>query len=89
MDGFRVAGVGVADDAQAGVAGEDALEAAIHFVGAIGDHDHSGVLRVADADAAAVVDGHPDAPAAVLTRALSRGQSAMASVPSRMPSVSR
>ena len=58
-DGGIVAGVGVADDAEAGVGGEDAFEAAVHFGGAIGDHDHAGVLRVADADATAIVDADP------------------------------
>jgi hypothetical protein len=69
--------------------GEHALQAAIHLIRAVGHHHHAGVLRVADAHAAAVVDADPLAPAAVFTSALSSGQSAMASEPSRMPSVSR
>src|ERR1035438_6087368 len=39
-DGLGIAGVGVADYAEAGVAGQDAFQAAIHFFRAIGDHDH-------------------------------------------------
>src|SRR4051794_21260758 len=58
-DGFRVAGVGMADYAQAGVAGEDSLQAAIHFVGSVGDYDHSSVLRITDAYTSAVMDAHP------------------------------
>src|SRR4051812_5127654 len=57
--GFVVAGVDVAHDAEGGVALEDALEAAGGFGRAVGDDDLAGVKRVADADAAAVVEGNP------------------------------
>src|SRR5438067_2201859 len=55
VDRFGVAGVDVAQHAHPGIGGEDALESALRLVGAVGDHHHAGVLRVADADAAAVV----------------------------------
>ena len=87
--GFVVAGVHVAGDADAGIVGQHALDALRHVVGAVGDGDLSGVLRVADAYASAVVDRNPRAPLAVLSSALSSGQSAMASLPSFMDSVSR
>ena len=54
-----VAGVEVAHDAHAGVGREHALEALRRLVGAVGDDDHAGVDRVADPDAAAVVDADP------------------------------
>src|ERR1035438_6301906 len=56
---LRIAGVGVADHAQAGVAGEDSFQPAIHLRGAVGHHYHARVLRVTDADAAAVVYADP------------------------------
>ena len=59
LDGAVVAGVGVADDAGAGVGGQHPLELLGGEVGAVGDGDHPGVDRAADADAAAVVDRHP------------------------------
>src|ERR1035437_8825421 len=58
-DGLGIAGIGVANYAQAGVAGEDPFQAAIHLCRAVGHHDHAGMLRVADADAAAIVDAYP------------------------------
>ena len=72
-----------------GIAGQHALEACRGLGRAVGDDDHAGVQAVADADAAAVVDAHPGRAAAVLTRALRIGQSAMASEPSFIASVSR
>ena len=54
-----VAGVGVAHDARAGIGREHALEPLRRVVGAVGDDDHAGVDRVADPDAAAVVDADP------------------------------
>src|SRR5262245_25286419 len=58
-EGLVVTGVGVAHDAGAGIGGENALETARGVRGAVGDHDHARVDRVADADAAAVVHAHP------------------------------
>jgi hypothetical protein len=49
----------VTNHAQARVAGEHAFEAPLGFVGAIGHHYHSGMLRITDADTSAVVDGDP------------------------------
>src|SRR5262245_49032741 len=57
--GTVVAGIDVADDTHARVAGQDALEAFLGSGGAIGDDDHAGVQTVADAHAATVVDAHP------------------------------
>ena len=47
------------NDAHPRVSREDALEALCRVVGAVGDDDHPRVDRVADPDAAAVVDAHP------------------------------
>ena len=58
-NGFRVAGVGVAHDAGAGIVGEDALEAAVGFRRAVADDHHPGMLGKADPDAAAVMDRNP------------------------------
>ena len=54
-----VARVEVPDDARAGVGRQHALEPLGRVVGAVGDDDHPRVDRVADADAAAVVDADP------------------------------
>ena len=87
--GVVVAGVSVAQDARRRVGRQHALEPVAGVVGAVGDDDHAGVDGVADADAAAVVDAHPRRPAATLTSAFRIGQSAIASEPSTMASVSR
>jgi len=58
-DGLFVPRVRVTNHAQARVAGQHALQAPIGFLGAIGQHYHSGMLRITDADASAVVDGNP------------------------------
>jgi len=79
-EGLRVPRVGVPRHADAGVVGEHALEPAAGGGRAVGDAHLSGVQRVADSDTA---------PEAVLSKALRIAQSAMASEPSRMPSVSR
>ena len=89
-DGFGIPGVRVPDDPNAGIAREHALQLLVRFARAVGHDDHSGVQRVADADAAAVMDRRPTSrPHDVLSRAFSTGQSAIASLPSRIPSVSR
>jgi hypothetical protein len=49
----------VPHDAGAGIGREHALETLRRRVGAVGEHDHARVDRVADADAAAVMDAHP------------------------------
>src|ERR1017187_5375308 len=59
VDRRFVAGVGVAEDAGAGIGGEDTLDPAGGFGGAVGDDDHAGVDAQADADAAAVVQTDP------------------------------
>ncbi len=57
--GFGVASVGVAENAEEGVVGEDSFEAGVGFFGAVGDYYLSGVLGEADAYAAAVVETYP------------------------------
>jgi hypothetical protein len=74
----------VAHDAHARVRREHPLELARRQLGAVGEAQHVGVLAVPDAHAAAGWIETYAAPAAVLTRALSSGQSATAS--SRRPS---
>jgi len=81
-----VACVRVAEHAHPGVRCEHALEAARGLVGPVGDHHHASVNRVPDAHATAMTQ---DAPLAVLTSALRSGQSAIASEPSFIASVSR
>ena len=56
---MRIARVGVAHDAGAGVVPQHALEPPRGIVGAVGDDHHAGVLRIAHADAAAVVERDP------------------------------
>ena len=80
----------MAHDAGAGVVGEHALQPRAPVVGAVGHDLGAGVDGAADAHAAAVVDGDPRrAAGATLSMALRMGQSAMASEPSRIDSVSR
>jgi len=45
--------------ADPGITSQDALEFFVRVGGAVGDDHHAGVQRVADADAAAVMDRHP------------------------------
>ena len=59
VDRALVAGVDVAHDAHARVGRQHALQLARRELGAVGDAHHAGVLAVADAHAAAVVDRHP------------------------------
>jgi hypothetical protein len=54
--GFVVAGVDVTDYAHARICCKHALDALCHLIGSVGDGDLSGVQRVADADAAAIVN---------------------------------
>src|SRR5207237_4654229 len=63
FESFVVAGVGVADDAHAGVGGQHALEAGGGFGSAVGYDDLAGVDAVTDAHAAAVVHRYPGGPA--------------------------
>ena len=59
VDGFFVAGVHMAGDSDAGIVGEDALEADFHFAGSVGNDDLSGVEGLAHTDSAAMVEGDP------------------------------
>jgi hypothetical protein len=58
-DRFRVAGVGVAHDAQAGVGGQHALQARRAASACRRRRSPAGVQAVADAHPAAVVEAHP------------------------------
>ena len=90
LDRPVVAGVGVADHARAGVGGEHPFELLRRRARCRRRRTTMpGMDRAADADAAAVVDAHPCRAAGVLTSALSSGQSAIASEPSAIASVSR
>src|SRR6185436_2691955 len=57
--GFGVAGVGVADDAGAGIVAQHQGQPEGGVVGAVGHNLGAGVDGAAHADAAAVVDGDP------------------------------
>ena len=59
VDCFRVARIGVTDDPESGIAGEHALQLLVGFARAVGDDDHACVQRVADADAAAMMNRNP------------------------------
>src|SRR5690349_17407971 len=59
LDGAVVAGVDVADDAHAGVVGQESFELLRGEVRAVRDGDLPGVEGAADADAATVVDRDP------------------------------
>ena len=59
VDGADVTSVGMTQNAHARIARQDALEPSLRTLSSISDHHHSGVLRVADADTAAVVNGNP------------------------------
>ena len=58
-NGVLVTRIGMAHDAGGRVVPQHALDPARRFRGAVAHHDHAGVLRVADADAAAVVERNP------------------------------
>ena len=73
-----VAGVGMPHHAGAGIGRQHPLEPLGRIGAAVGEDDHAGVDRVADPDAAAV-----------FSSAFRIGQSAIASEPSRIASVSR
>src|SRR5579875_3797586 len=72
-DGFGVASVRMASDADAGIVGEHALDARVHFPGAVGDQHLPGVLGIADADPAAVVDGNPARAAGGIEQGIQEG----------------
>src|ERR1035437_10010008 len=57
-----IAGVCVTDDAHSRIGGEDAFQLLGREVCTIGDYHHSGMLRVADSGAPAMVDAHPTCP---------------------------
>ena len=49
----------MANDTQSGIGRQHTLQAPLGFIRPIGHHHHSGMLRVADAHASAIVDGYP------------------------------
>src|SRR6266496_2418624 len=59
LDRPLVARVGVMNHAHARIGGQHALELPGGELGAVGHHDHPGMLRVADADPATVMDRDP------------------------------
>lgn len=89
FNGDIVTRIGMTHHAGRRVVMQDASDTRRRFIGTITDDNHTGVLREAHAYAAAVVQRHQVAPLAVLSSALSNGQSDTASEPSRMASVSR
>ena len=84
-----VSRVHVANDAHPRIGRQHALDAFRHGFGAVGDRDLSGVQRIANAHTSAIVDRHPRCASSRINRAFSSGQSATASLPSFMLSVSR
>jgi hypothetical protein len=56
LDGSRITCIGVTKNAHPGVAGENALQAALGIVASIGHDNHAGVLGETDADATAVMN---------------------------------
>ena len=89
LAGAVVTGIGVAHHPRARVVGENPLQADSRLVAAVGHHLGAGVDRLAHPHTAPVVDRHPGSPEATLSSALRIGQSAMASDPSAIASVSR
>src|ERR1700693_6394480 len=61
--GLRISSIDVPGHADARIIGEHTLDTLSHFFGAVGYGDLAGMLRVADAHAAAVVNRHPRGPA--------------------------
>src|SRR6202008_3023114 len=57
-----VSGVDVTDDAHPRIGRQYALQPARRVMSPVGDHDHSGVQRIADAHAASVMDRDPRSP---------------------------
>src|SRR5687768_7077546 len=76
----------MAHDAGGGVVPEDALEATCRLVGAVGDDDHAGVLRIAHADPAAVMERNPGRAAGGVEQSVEQGPVAdrVAAVPHRL-----
>jgi hypothetical protein len=79
----------VAHDAGARVGREHSLESLCRVGAAVGEHDHAGVDRVADPDAAAVVDADPGRARRRVQERVQDRPVAIASEPSRIASVSR
>src|SRR5579885_2762147 len=77
-DGELVAGIGVPHHAGAGIVPQHAADAPLGGGRAVADDHHAGVM-----------EADPVAPLAVLSSALSSGQSETASLPSCIASVSR
>ena len=88
-NGFGVTGIRMADNTHTGVGGEHALQAVCGFGRAVGNDHLPGVLAVANAHSAAVMEADPGGAVDRVDQALRIGQSLTASVPSSMPSVSR
>ena len=52
----RIPGISMPKDAHPRIAGKDALQTALGTLGPICNHDHAGMLRITDSDAAAVMN---------------------------------
>ena len=59
LGSFAISRIGMPQHAHRRIAGQDSLQATTSGFTAIGDHHHPGVLLIAYADAAAVMDRNP------------------------------
>ena len=59
IDRARITSISVANDAHSRIAREHALEATRRCFRSVRDDDHAGMLRIADADAAAIMNRNP------------------------------
>ena len=89
LDGDVIARIGMAHDAARRIVPQHPLQASRRIVAAVADDHHAGMLRIADADAAAMMDRNPGGARGRIQQALSNGQSDTASEPSIIASVSR
>ena len=89
LDREVVARVGVAHDAHTAIRGQHALQPLLRILRAVGDHNHARVQTVADTNAAAMMKAHPVRARCGVEQGVRIGQSAIASLPSFIDSVSR
>src|SRR5262249_11458983 len=59
LDGARITGIHVTQNAHAGIAGENAFQAALGIFAPITNNTHTGLVRKTVADATAIVDRPP------------------------------
>src|SRR2546428_787964 len=70
IDGFRVTRIRVPRDTQPGIVGQHAFDAFRHLFRSFRDGDLSGMLRITEAHAAAIVTGHPRSTARCIDRSI-------------------